>query len=103
MVKKLRLKKAYGRFPYQDRGMSSDNELSCGVTCDAYQQYVYRPRHARKYAETITSLKTGEWAEALKIDVLSYGFRWLVNKKLSAVDTPDFVAWRDVRLKVVSA
>lgn len=56
-----------------------------------------------KYAETITPLKAGERAEGLRINALLREFPALADKLLSEVDTPDLVAWRDARLKVVSA
>jgi integrase len=56
-----------------------------------------------RYAERITPLKAGERAERLRIQAFLRDFAWLADKKLSEVDTPDLVAWRDARLKVVSA
>lgn len=55
------------------------------------------------YLDKITPLKAGERAEGLRINALLRDFPDLADKKLSEVDTPDLVAWRDARLKVVSA
>lgn len=56
-----------------------------------------------QYAEQITPRKAGERPEGLRIAAFLRDFSDLADKKLSDVDTPDLVAWRDARLRVVSA
>lgn len=54
------------------------------------------------YDETVIPKKRGSTHEARQAKAFLRDFPDLVDKKLADLDTPDFAAWRDVRLKSVS-
>jgi len=54
-----------------------------------------------RYRKEVSSHKKGERAEGLRFDALSRDFPALVGMILSEIRTPDWVSWRDARLKVV--
>jgi integrase len=55
-----------------------------------------------RYVREVSPTKRGARAEGLRFDALRREFPELVGKVLSDIKTPDWVDWRDKRLKVVS-
>jgi integrase len=57
----------------------------------------------RRYADEVSPTKRGKRFEQLRIEALIRDFPKLAAKRLTEVTTPDLAAWRDARLKTVSA
>jgi integrase len=56
-----------------------------------------------RYVAEVSSRKRGERHEALRLAALERDFPHLAAMQLNDIDTPHMAAWRDARLKVVSA
>lgn len=59
-----------------------------------------------RYVEQVSPAKAGKGAvrnEGLRFTALAKGFPELAGKLLADIQTPDMAAWRDARLKVVTA
>jgi len=54
------------------------------------------------YVDKVMSKKRGNVHEERQAKAFLRDFAWLADKKLADLDTPDFVRWRDERLKTVS-
>lgn len=55
-----------------------------------------------RYEKEVSSKKDGARAEGLRFAAFERNFPHLAGKVLHTITTPDLVAWRDARLKVVS-
>jgi integrase len=56
-----------------------------------------------RYAEEVSTGKKGERFERLRMTAMKRDFPDLVKKQLTELRTPDLAAWRDKRLKAVTA
>jgi integrase len=56
-----------------------------------------------RYVDEVSSTKRGERMERLRLEALKRDYPKLVAMVLSDIRTPDLAAWRDSRLKVVTA
>ena len=54
------------------------------------------------YVDKVMSKKRGNVHEERQAKAFLRDFAWLADKRLADLDTPDFVRWRDERLKTVS-
>lgn len=54
------------------------------------------------YVDKVMSKKRGNVHEERQARAFLRDFAWLADKRLADLDTPDFVRWRDERLKTVS-
>jgi integrase len=54
------------------------------------------------YVDKVMSKKRGNMHEERQAKAFLRDFEWLADKRLADLDTPDFVRWRDERLRTVS-
>lgn len=78
-------------------GAAKEAELSAAPT----DRHTLR-QLIEKYEEEVMSRKKGAAHEGRQAKALLRDFPELADKRLSELDTPDFAAWRDARLKKVS-